>query len=248
MAGKVVTASDFRMPQLATADLAGRTIREVMARGKHLFWRFGDATSLHTHFLMQGSWHLYRPGARWRGPAHEVRLVIEVDDRVAVGFRRPVVELLPTTEEARIVAHLGPDPLGPDWDAAEAERRLRAAADQPVADVLLDQRVIAGLGNVYKSEICFLRGLWPWTPVADVAEPGRLVALAKRLMEVNRTTGNQVTTGSTRPDEARWVYGRGGRPCRRCGSPIERRAEHDERVTYWCPRCQPAPAAAGGLG
>jgi endonuclease-8 len=152
-----------------------------------------------------------------------------------------VVELLPTREEHRVLGHLGPDVLGPDWDPEEVVRRLGLRPERTIGDALLDQRAMAGPGNVYRSEICFLRGVDPWTPVKDVRDLFGVVALTKRLMEANRTTGTQVTTGDTRPGRSRWVYGRGRRPCLRCGSPIRRGELGDpgeERVVYWCPSCQ----------
>jgi endonuclease-8 len=246
LAGEKVTGNDFRVPRYATADLSGSRIKSVDARGKHLLFRFDGGQSLHTHFKMEGTWHLYRRGERWRGgPQHEIRAILETDPWVAVGWRLAVVELLPTEGEAALLSHLGPDVLGPDWDPDEVVARMEKDPARPIGDVLLDQTVVAGPGNVYKSEICFLRGEHPATPVGEV-DLNALVALTKRLMEVNRTTGSQITTGDARPGRKHWVYGRGGRPCRRCGTPIERRAEPGERVTYWCPSCQPLIAARPG--
>lgn len=241
LAGRVVRRSDFRVPRFATSDVSGASIVDVVARGKHLLTRFDTGLTLHTHFKMEGSWHLYRPGERRRGgPEHDVRVVLETEPWTAVGYRLAIVELLRTGDESEIVGHLGPDVLGPDWDEKDALRRLEASGERPIGDVLLDQSVIAGPGNVYKSEVCFLRGVHPETPVRDVRDLAGLVGLLKRLMEVNRTTGSQITTGIARPGEKQWVYGRGGRPCRRCGTLISRSAAPGERVTYWCPTCQPA--------
>ncbi len=238
LAGRVLTRTDFRVPRLATVDLSGRALREVDTHGKHLLFRVDGGVTLHTHFKMEGAWHLYRHGERWRGPAFEARVVLENAAWVAVGFRLAKVELLPTAEERAIVGHLGPDPLRADWDAAEALRRLRGAGAVPISEALLDQTLIAGPGNVYKCEICFLRGLDPWTPVDAVPDLPKLVDLTSRLMNANRETGCQITTGDRRPGHQRWVYGRAGLPCRRCGAPIRKR--DDGRVTYWCPACQPA--------
>jgi len=238
LAGQTLTRTDFRVPRFATVDLSGRRVREVVARGKHLLFRIQDGVTLHTHFMMDGTWQLYRPRERWSSPAFQARAVLETQPWIAVGFRLAVTELIPTQDEAEVVGHLGPDLLGPDWDAAEALRRLKKHGDRPLGEALLDQAVMAGLGNVYKCEVCYLRGLDPWLPVAMVPDLEAVVALAKRLIEANRTTGAQVTTGDLRRGRGQWVYARGGRPCRRCGTPIRRRQETGERVTYWCPHCQ----------
>jgi endonuclease-8 len=255
LAGNVLRRSDFRVPALATVDLAGRTVTACVSRGKHLLTRLDDGRALHTHFEMDGSWHLYRPGERWRGgPAHEVRVVLETDGAVAVGYRLPVVELLPPGGEDAAVGHLGPDLLGPDWDPDEAVRRLRERPDRAIAPALLDQRNLAGIGNLYKSEVLFLRGVSPFALVGDVGDlagggdPGSLralVVLAQRLLYANREHWSQVTTGDSRPGRSHWVFERGGRPCRRCGTPVRsvEQAEPDRpeqaRLTYWCPHCQP---------
>ncbi|MEA2499094.1 MAG: endonuclease [Actinomycetota bacterium] len=242
LAGHELTATDFRVPRFATVDLAGRTLNEVVPRGKHLFFRIEGNVSLHTHYKMEGAWHLYRPGERWRGPAFQVRAVLSTARWVAVGFRLATTELISTSAEREVVGHLGPDVLGPDWDEREAVRRLRAAGDVSIAEALLDQRIMAGPGNVYKCEICFLRGIHPDKRVAEVEDLEGLVSLTKRLMDANTTTGIQITTGDPRPGRERWVYGRSGRPCRRCGTPIKREQRTDaptDRVTYWCPSCQP---------
>ncbi len=145
---------------------------------------------------------------------------------------------LRTSEEARVTAHLGPDLLGPDWDRDEAVRRLAAEPDRPIGEALLDQRNLAGIGNVYKAEVLFLRGLSPWQPAGKVADLGALAELARRLLEANKERFGHITTGSMRRGEEHWVYGRRGKPCRRCGTPV-RSAGQDDRVTYWCPSCQP---------
>ena len=251
LAGKVLRRSDFRVPSLATVDLSGRTVREFVSRGKHMLLRLDDGLTLHTHFEMDGSWHLYRPGERWRGgPTHTVRVVLETDDAVAVGYRLPVVELLRTDAEADVVGHLGPDVCGPDWDVDEAVRRLAARPEREIAPALLDQRNLAGIGNLYKAEALFLRGVSPWTRVGDVPDLRALVALAQRLVFANREHWSQVTTGDTRPGRSHWVFERSGRPCLRCGTRIrsaeQAEPEHPERarLTYWCPHCQPGPAPA----
>ena len=247
LAGETVVRSDLRVPRYATTDLAGTAIEAVVPRGKHLLFHFDNATTLHTHFKMEGTWHLYRPGERWRGgPGHEIRAVIETKPWVAVGWRLGIVELLSTAQELELVAHLGPDVLGPHWDPDEVVARMQKEPERPIGEMLLDQTVIAGPGNVYKCEVCFLRGVHPETQVAHVPDLPGFVDLVKRLMDVNRTTGGQITTGDARPGRKRWVYGRGRQPCRRCGTLIERRDEPGERVTYWCPSCQPLIAARPG--
>jgi endonuclease-8 len=245
--GAVLTKTDFRVPQIATADLSGRRVLEVVARGKHMLIRMEGAITLHTHYKMEGSWHLYRHRERWRGPGFEVRALLETDDWVAVGFRLAICQLVPTANESDVIGHLGPDPLGPDWDPDSALENLSADLGRPLGDALLDQRVIAGPGNVYRCEICFLAGVHPQSPVGSVTDLSSLVDLTKKLMEANRSTGAQVTTGDRRPGFERWVYGRAGQPCRRCRTTILREiqdAPGGERVTYWCPTCQPVSSGS----
>jgi endonuclease VIII len=244
LAGRTLTRTDFRVPRFATADLAGEPVREVVARGKHLLHRIGDDWTLHTHLKMEGSWRVYLDGARWNRPAHEARVVLEADRVQAVGFALGVVELLRRDAEDDAVGHLGPDLLGPDWDAAEAARRLAAAPERPVFVALLDQRNLAGLGNVYANELCFLRGLDPHRPVGEVGDLAPVIDLARRLIVTNRDRSARVTTGVDRAGQRVWVYSRGGQPCRRCGTRIrsgELGADAlSERFVWWCPRCQPA--------
>jgi endonuclease-8 len=239
--GEAVSRGELRVPRFATTDLTGRRVLGVAARGKHLLFRFDDGTTLHTHFKMDGSWHLYRNGDRWRGPRFEVRAVLETERWSAVGFRLPVVEVVPTSSEGSLLAHLGPDVLGDDWDASEVVRRILRHPQRAISDVLIDQRIVAGPGNIYRNEVCFLAGVHPQTPVADITDVGKIVELTKRLMEANRTTARQVTTGDARPGRRHWVYGRGGLPCRRCRTPVERGEQQvagGVRTTYWCPSCQ----------
>jgi formamidopyrimidine-DNA glycosylase len=244
LVGERLTATDFRLPQLATADLAGQTMVDVTPVGKHLFLRTDAGITLHTHFRMQGSWHLYRPGQGWAPPESDVRVVLRTEPWVAVGYRLPVCELLPTEHDQDVVAHLGPDPLGPAWDRDEVVRRFLLEPGREIGTAVLDQTVMAGPGNVYKNEIMFLRGVNPWTPVGEVPDlPGFVDKLAK-LMDANRGTGSQITTGDTRPGRTSWVTARAGKPCRRCGTTIRKGAQQSyeiDRPTYWCPRCQPAP-------
>jgi endonuclease VIII len=248
LAGNTLVRSDFRVPSLAEVDLSGRQVLEVVPRGKHLLTRFSGDLTLHTHFRMDGSWHLYRSGDRWAGgPAWQVRAVLETVAWQAVGYRLPVVELLPTGRESQAVGHLGPDLLGPDWDAEEALRRLQADPEREVGLALLDQRNLAGLGNLYRTEALFLHGLTPWVRVADVPDLPALVERGRRLLVANRDRWEQSTTGSLRTGQMHWVFERAGRPCRRCGTRIvsaEQGAAPRARLTYWCPHCQRGPAPA----
>jgi endonuclease-8 len=246
LSGRVLTGSDFRVPRYATVDLAGRTVRDVVSRGKHLLTRIGDDLTLHTHFRMDGSWHLYRHGDPWRGGAgHQIRVVLENAEWQAVGYRLPVVDLVPRSEEETLVGHLGPDLLGPDWDLEEAVRRTARAPEVELGTALLDQRNLAGIGNLYKAEVCFLAGVSPWRPVGEVADLPALLARAQRLLELNKSTWHQSTTGDRRRGHDHWVFERDGKPCRRCGTRILMADQGEApyaRITYWCPHCQPGPA------
>jgi endonuclease-8 len=250
LSGRVLTATDFRVPALATTDLSGRVVEQTVARGKHLLTRIGDDHTLHTHLKMEGSWHLYRPGSRWRRPAHEARAVLRTEEWHAVGFALGIVELLARDDEASAVGHLGPDLLGPDWSADEALRRLAAppARDDTtgaatIGAALLDQRNLAGLGTVYMSETLFVAGVSPLREVSGVEELlPRIVDVAHRLIRANRDNPRQVTTGVDRRGQEHWVYLRTGKPCRRCGRRIATGnvgVPGRERRTYWCPHCQP---------
>ncbi|GLW15876.1 putative endonuclease 8 2 [Streptomyces sp. NBRC 13847] len=245
LAGHPLTRCDLRVPRLATVDMTGRRVLEVVPRGKHLLTRFEGGLTLHSHLRMDGAWKVYAPAERWRGgPAHQIRAILGTAGHTAVGYRLPVLDLLRTTEEPRVVGHLGPDLLGPDWDPDEALRRLSSDPARPLGEALLDQRNLAGIGNVYKCELCFVLRASPWLPVGRLPHPERVPALAKKLLEANKRRPARITTPSARPDRRLWVYGRTGRPCRRCGTAV-RSADRDptaeERVTYWCPTCQPDP-------
>jgi endonuclease-8 len=234
-----------RVPRLDR--LVGRTVEAVEARGKHLLIRCSDGLSLRTHMRMRGSWHRYRPGEPWRLPASRATCVLATATAVAVCFDAPEVELLTDADLARhrALRTLGPDLLAPAFDATEAVRRLRARASVPLGEVLLEQRALAGIGNVYKSEICFVEGLDPWSPVSAVPDAAllHLVSTARRLLVANAGGGRRVTTGIPVPGSSLWVYGRAHRPCRRCGTRIlGRRQGSQARMTYWCPRCQPGGA------
>jgi endonuclease-8 len=243
LSGQVLTRTDFRVPQLATSDLRGATVVETLSRGKHLLTRIdrdGTAWTLHTHLKMEGAWRIHRPGEPWKRPAHQARVVLETATKVAVGFSLGVVELLSRDDEEQAVGHLGPDLLGPDWDEDEALRRLREDPDRPIGEALLDQTRLAGIGNMYQSELCFVSGVHPRTRVDDVPDLTRLVRRAKQMLDVNKDRATQSTTGDLR--EPMWVYRRDRSACRRCGTPIEVEMlgpAGRERAAYWCPRCQP---------
>jgi endonuclease-8 len=251
LAGQRLTGSDFRVPRLATVDLAGWLVEESTCRGKHLLLRLaetsaGDAggagrrLTLHSHLRMDGSWRTYPAGARWTGgPGHLIRVALRTESTAAVGYHLHELALVDTAQEESLVGHLGPDLAGADWDPAEAVRRLTARPERAIAEALLDQSNLAGIGNLYKAEVLFLRGVSPWAPVSTVDDLDAMVRLAQRLLTANLGRWTQSTTGSLRKTETTHVYGRRGRPCRRCGTLI-RMAEQGERVTYWCPRCQPA--------
>lgn len=250
LAGRELVRSDFRVPQLATTDLRGATVLEVVSRGKHLLTRLStpEELTLHSHLRMDGSWHLYRRGARRRGgPAWQIRVELSTDDWEAVGYRLPVLELLRTADEGSVVGHLGPDLLGADWDLDEALRRLRSDERREIGPALLDQRNLAGIGNLYKCEALFVTGVSPWAPVGDVSRLPDVVEIARRMLDRNKGVPEQSTTGERAPDRQHWVYGRKGRPCRRCATPVAHAPQGEaptERGTFWCPRCQ----AGGGDG
>jgi endonuclease VIII len=244
LSGKVLTRTDFRVPQHATADLTGARVVETVSRGKHLLTRIeGDARwTLHTHLKMEGSWRVFERGRRWSRPVHQARVVLEADSTVAVGFSLGIVELLPRDREGDAVGHLGPDLLGPDWDEAEALRRLTEDPARPIGQALLDQTVLAGIGNMYMAELCFTAGVHPEAPVGDVADPTRLVRRARAMLELNSRRAVQSTTGDLRERERMWVFRRDRSPCRRCGTPIVVAMVGEpgrERAAYWCPSCQP---------
>ncbi|WP_327178323.1 DNA glycosylase [Streptomyces sp. NBC_01335] len=247
LAGRVLTHADLRVPRFATSDLTGRTVLDVTPRGKHLLTRLEGGLTLHSHLRMDGAWRIFAPGQRWRGgPAYEIRAVLGNTEHTAVGYRLPVLELLHTDDEDRVVGHLGPDLLGPDWDADRAVENLLTVPGRPLGEALLDQRNLAGIGNVYKCELCFLARVTPWLPVGELPGPllPRLVGAAARLLDANRDRPTRTTTGRiaalSRTREPVYVYGRAGRPCLRCRTPV-RKADQDDRPTYWCPHCQSGP-------
>ena len=261
MAGRLVTRFESVYPALTRIaedhPVVGRTIDAVSARGKHLLMTFSGDLVLRTHLRMNGSWHIYPAGDRWRRPTRDMRVLVCTQDACAVGFNIPVAELLSTREldRHRQLRSLGPDLLGEPFDRGEVVRRMRARGRDPVAEVLLDQRVVAGLGNVFKSEVLFLAGVDPFTPVAALtdADLDRIVDISREQLAANVMDRSQTlspafgrrTTRSLDPNEKLWVYSRGGRSCRRCGAAIQsRKTGLDARLTYWCPTCQPSPVRA----
>ncbi|GAA3949414.1 Fpg/Nei family DNA glycosylase [Actinomadura viridis] len=249
LAGRPLRRADFRVPRYATADLRGREVTEVLSRGKHLLIRIEGGLTVHVHLMMDGTFRV-RPAGSVPPRDHRIRLVLANDEWQALGYSLGILEILPAAGESRAVGRLGPDLLDPGWSpalAAEAVRRLAEWPGRAVGEALLDQSRLAGIGNVYKSEILFLRGVDPWTPVRDVPDLPGVVELSHRLLDANKERHGHITTGDLRPGREHWVYGRAGRPCRRCGTPVRRAGQGSggrERVTFWCPRCQPARAAA----
>ena len=242
LAGRVLTRSDFRVPRYATVNLAGQPVTEAVARGKHLLIRTGNGLTVHTHLKMDGSWRI-RPASAGEPSrnAYQVRLLLANEEWQAVGYQLGITEVLPTAREDQVVGHLGPDLLGPDWDAAEAVRRLGGRPERPIGEALLDQRNLAGAGTVFATEMMFLRGINPRRPVGQIDDLGALVDLGHRLLDANKDRPGHITTGDTRPGREHWVYGRTGRPCRRCGTSIRRGeagSPGQERVRFWCPNCQ----------
>jgi endonuclease VIII len=240
LAGRILVRSDFRVPRYATTDLTGRAVTGAISRGKHLLIRVDGDVTVHSHLRMEGSWRISRAGG-YPPRDHRIRVVLANDTWQAVGHQLGIVEVIRTSRESATVGYLGPDLLGPDWDADEAVRRLLAAPDRAIGEALLDQRNLAGIGNLYKAETLFLRGVSPWRAVGEAGSLPEMVELARRLLEANKEHIGQVITGNAARGEQTWVYGRAGRPCRRCGTIISRADQGpvtEERVTFWCPRCQ----------
>jgi endonuclease-8 len=242
LGGATLQSADLRVPSQATVDLSGRTVESVRAYGKHLLFRLGSDVSLHTHFRMDGTWHLYRPGRPWKGgPAWQVRAVLTTDEWQAVGYRLPVIELLDARGEEALLGRLGPDILDDDVAIDSIVDALLAQPDRAIGDALLDQSIVAGFGLIYVSETLFLRGIPPQAPIASIPDLTALIDSGRRLMRANRTRGAQASTGNLR--EQHYVYGRAGRPCLRCGTRIayaKQPSGRYERDAYWCPHCQPA--------
>jgi endonuclease-8 len=270
LAGQQLLSSDFRVPRFATLRLGGWTVTEVVPRGKHLLMRLQgpdapepgstarpadqNRLTIHSHLKMEGTWQVYPPGGRWRKPGFTARCVLRTATADAVGFSLGILEVVRTSEEDSVVGHLGPDLLGPDWDLAEAERRIRATPDVPVGVALLDQRKLAGIGNIYRCEACFLSGVHPSAPVSAVPDLAGMITDAKILLEANVGAGRRTTVlnprgvavGRTSGLPGYWVYRREHQPCLKCGTPIRRgvlgpAGGNEERDIYFCPKCQPQP-------
>jgi endonuclease-8 len=243
LGGRVLTRSELRVPTLAATDLTGVGVREVVSRGKHQLFRLDNELTLHTHLRMDGTWRIFATGRRWSGgPEFEIRTVLATEDHSAVGYRLPVVQLVPTAEEDSVVGRLGPDLLGSDWDADEAVRRIAAAPERTIGEALLDQRNLAGIGTFYRAELLFLQGIHPRTPVTQLTNLRRVVQRAQQLLFANRWRPEQSTTGDLRSNRRAYVFERAGQPCRRCGTLIKTEEfgpAGQQRRSYWCPRCQP---------
>ncbi|GAA5067817.1 DNA-formamidopyrimidine glycosylase family protein [Nocardia callitridis] len=244
LAGEELARSDFRVPRYATVDLRGQQVTEVGSYGKHLFVRT-PTVSVHTHLKMEGEWRVFRCGQRWTKPRVSARIVLGTEDVEAVGFSLGTVEVLRAEDEHTVTDHLGPDLLGPNWDPEEAVRRLRRYTDQPIGLALLDQRNLAGIGNIYRSEVCYLRRVHPATPVGAVGDLTALVHEAHRVL----------TKAAHEPPWRPLAYGKTRRPCQRCATPLvvallgesvpdRDRTARRERGIYFCPRCQPAPGTS----
>ncbi len=240
LSGQMLIKSDFRIPSLATTDLVGRTVLETISRGKHLLTRVDGGVTIHSHLKMEGRWDVQAAGTPWHRPEHEARAVLGTEKTDAIGFS-VLLDVVATESEHQLVGHLGPDLLGPDWDPDLAVERLQRLPHVAIGEALLDQRNLAGIGNVYRAELCFLSGEAPRTPVSEVRNLPRMVVMAHRLLDIHRDKSSRVTTGDRRPGRRLWVYKRQG-PCLRCGTKIlvdELGPEGQERTVWWCPYCQP---------
>jgi len=266
LGGTVLERAELRVPRFAAVDLRGRTVHDARARGKHLFVEVGpdphgrDPVTLHIHLKMEGRVHIHQAGTRWRFPAHTARLVLQSGSTEVVGTELGLLRALAPAEADRAVAHLGPDLLGEDWDPevsrAEVVQRMSDRPGRSIGEALLDQRNLAGIGTVYRAELCFLRGVDPRDPVAAVPDLPAMVDLARRLLLANADRAVRVTTGQARRGRELWVYGRAGKPCRRCATTVETfrlggtpapdgTADSLDRIAYACPSCQPRRATLG---
>ncbi|MEI7056768.1 DNA-formamidopyrimidine glycosylase family protein [Nocardioides sp. CCNWLW239] len=232
LSGQVLTRTDFRVPQLATVDLSGGTVRETVSRGKHLLTRIDHPTgewTLHTHLKMEGSWRILEAGRRWPKPGFQARVVLRTEQTEAVGFLLGIVELVRRDEEERLLAHIGPDILADDWDPDAALERLTREPDRLLFEALRDQTNLAGIGTIYAAETCFIAGISPLRTVAEAGDKlPRMLQRTRDLMKADWSRSRQM-----------WVYGR--RTCRRCGGAVTLTKVGPlgkERPAYHCPRCQ----------
>jgi endonuclease-8 len=261
LVAKPVTGFRTTYPLLARFDddtpLTGQLVRSVESRGKWLLIHFSGGGTMATHMLMSGSWHIYRPGERWQRPRTNMRILIENSEYVAVAFNVPVAKMLQSDEIERVlpIPQTAIDLLSQDFDMAEVTRRMMACGAEEIGDVLLRQQVIAGVGNLFKSEVCYVTATNPFSTVAalDAEKIQALIVTSRRLLKANVLEDSDEmsftdagrrrrTTHKSDPGASLWVYGRHGEPCRRCATPIRRRLQGpDARVTFWCPQCQPMP-------
>lgn len=258
MVGREVVDTSLRVPSVALVDFTGSRVDRVWPYGKHLFMQFGPRI-LHTHLKMEGTWSIHLKGDRWRKPGHTARVVLHLEGAPhprpieVVGHSLGFVTVFGVDDYHDRVSHLGPDVLADDWEDGgreEARRRILARPTRPIGTALLDQKNLAGVGNEYRAEICFLCGIHPAVPVRDV-DVDRVLDVTRRIMWANRTAPLRVTTGVRRAGENVYVFGRNHRPCRRCGTSIEKDflggpdlggdIDELERVIWWCPTCQPGP-------
>lgn len=252
MRGREVLSTSLRTPATALESFDGERVQRVWPYGKHLFMQFTGGKVLHTHLKMEGTWSVHRKGEKWRKQGYKARVVLVLSEQPTpielVGFELGLVAVFPASEYVDRMGYLGPDVLYPDWEnygLAEAKRRILETPSRPIGSALLDQRNLAGIGNEYRAEICFLAGRHPATPVSDV-DLDKVLAISRRIMWANRNSPIRVTTGVKRAGENGYVFGREGRPCRRCGAPILKSSlqwntDELERIIWWCPNCQLGP-------
>lgn len=255
MTGREVTKCSLRVPRFATVDFTGMTVDRVWPYGKHLFMQFGadgyEPEILHTHLKMEGTWSVHRAGSRWKKPGHTARVVLQLADAAGdielVGHSLGLVDVFPAAAYEEEMGYLGPDMLAEDFDSAEAYRRILAAPEREIGRALLDQYRVAGIGNEYRAEICFLAGVHPARTVGELGEEKvrSIVDISRRLMWTNKDEVKRVSTGVKRAGETAYVFGRNNKPCRRCTTLIKNGflggAGDLERVIWWCPTCQPEP-------
>lgn len=257
LTGHVLTSGELRWPSAAGVDLSGRRVLGTHAYGKHLFTRFDDGRTLHTHLRMEGSWRLERTGSPEATRAARgsfVRAVLTAPGWTAVGNRLGMLDVVPSERAGLLIAHLGPDVLDDDFPTTGlplALERLAAVPTIPVAEALLDQQVVAGIGTIYMAESLHVRRVWPWTPVAEVDDLASVLMTARRLMARSVQAPTPTATGETARGSGSRVHGRRGRPCLRCGTPVAEgvaRRPPTERPVFYCPACQPRPGGAAGRG